>query len=151
MQEVEGFVNGTLDYYELKGDTGPLVYPAGFVYIYTLLYGVTSRGLNIKLAQYIFVAIYLSFLGLVYLVHRKTKRVSKQIFSISKHLIYWKSIFNPPKVPPIAFILMSLTSHRIHSIFILRLFNDPIAVMLLFASIACFLHKKWSVGCLFYR
>ena len=25
MQEVEGFVNGTLNYYELKGDTGPLV------------------------------------------------------------------------------------------------------------------------------
>ncbi len=26
MSEVEGFVNGTLNYYELKGDTGPLVY-----------------------------------------------------------------------------------------------------------------------------
>ena len=26
MSEVEGFVNGTFNYYELKGDTGPLVY-----------------------------------------------------------------------------------------------------------------------------
>lgn len=25
MQEVEGFLNGTLDYQYLKGDTGPLV------------------------------------------------------------------------------------------------------------------------------
>lgn len=25
MQEVEGFINGTYNYYELKGDTGPLV------------------------------------------------------------------------------------------------------------------------------
>lgn len=25
MQEVEGVVNGTFDYYQLKGDTGPLV------------------------------------------------------------------------------------------------------------------------------
>ena len=25
MQEVEGVVNGTYDYYQLKGDTGPLV------------------------------------------------------------------------------------------------------------------------------
>lgn len=25
MQEVEGVVNGTYDYYKLKGDTGPLV------------------------------------------------------------------------------------------------------------------------------
>lgn len=26
MQEVEGFLNGTWDYVELKGDTGPLVW-----------------------------------------------------------------------------------------------------------------------------
>ena len=25
MQEIEGVVNGTFDYYKLKGDTGPLV------------------------------------------------------------------------------------------------------------------------------
>ena len=25
MQEVEGFINGTFDYVQLKGDTGPLV------------------------------------------------------------------------------------------------------------------------------
>jgi alpha-1,3-mannosyltransferase len=25
MQEVEGFLNGTFNYYELRGDTGPLV------------------------------------------------------------------------------------------------------------------------------
>lgn len=29
MQEVEGFVNGTYDYAQLKGDTGPLVYVCG--------------------------------------------------------------------------------------------------------------------------
>lgn len=29
MQEVEGVVNGTWDYTKLRGDTGPLVYPAG--------------------------------------------------------------------------------------------------------------------------
>jgi alpha-1,3-mannosyltransferase len=40
---VEGVKNGTYDYAELKGDTGPLVYPAGFVWIYLALYYITSQ------------------------------------------------------------------------------------------------------------
>lgn len=35
MQEVAGFLDGERNYYNLKGDTGPLVYPAGFVYIFS--------------------------------------------------------------------------------------------------------------------
>ncbi|CAF4520790.1 unnamed protein product, partial [Rotaria magnacalcarata] len=53
MQEVEGVVNGTYDYYQLKGDTGPLVYPAGFVYIYLIFYYITNFGNNVRLVQYI--------------------------------------------------------------------------------------------------
>lgn len=36
MQEVEGFLDGELNYFNLHGDTGPLVYPAAFVYIYVV-------------------------------------------------------------------------------------------------------------------
>lgn len=36
MQEVEGFLDGERNYLNLRGDTGPLVYPAGFVYIYSV-------------------------------------------------------------------------------------------------------------------
>ena len=49
MDEVEGFLNGTMDYTKLEGGTGPLVYPAGFVYIFSGLYYITSQGVNIKL------------------------------------------------------------------------------------------------------
>merc|ERR1711991_367720 len=39
MEEVYGvFHNHTFDYSKLKGDTGALVYPAGFVWLYTIFY-----------------------------------------------------------------------------------------------------------------
>ncbi|KAK4878743.1 hypothetical protein RN001_011249 [Aquatica leii] len=72
MQEVEGFLNGTLDYKLLKGDTGPLVYPAGFVYIYSALYYLTSYGTNIRLGQYIFLIVYLTQMYFVFQLYVKT-------------------------------------------------------------------------------
>ncbi|XP_041974275.1 lethal(2)neighbour of Tid protein [Aricia agestis] len=127
MQECEGFLNGTLDYSKLRGDTGPLVYPAGFVYIYSLFYFITSRGENIRLAQYIFIFIYLLLLVLVLRIYVKTK-----------------------KVPPYVLVITILTSYRIHSIHVLRLFNDPIAVLFLYASLNFFLDSKWYLGSIFY-
>ncbi|CAH1155510.1 unnamed protein product [Phaedon cochleariae] len=127
MQEVEGFLNGTLDYQELEGDTGPLVYPAGFVYIYSLFYYMTSHGKNIHLAQYIFLVLYLAQTFLVQRIFRKTL-----------------------KVPPYALVLATLTSYRIHSIFVLRLFNDPIAVLLFYISLNLLISDKWILGSIFY-
>jgi len=125
MQEVEGVKNGTYDYSLLKGDTGPLVYPGGFVWIYLLLYIITSQGKNVMLGQYIFCFLYVINLALVFRILDKTK-----------------------KIPPYLFGILSLTSYRIHSIFVLRLFNDPIAVMLLYAAINLFLDEYWSLGSL---
>ncbi len=47
MQEVGGFLSGERNYFNLKGDTGPLVYPAGFVYIFSGLRWLTDDGDNI--------------------------------------------------------------------------------------------------------
>lgn len=127
MQEVEGFVNGTLDYGKLRGDTGPLVYPAGFVYVFTFLYYVTAAGTNVRLAQYIFALLYVVLLMLVLRIYARTKTV-----------------------PPYVLILIFCTSYRIHSIFILRLFNDPVAMIFLFASINAFLDDRWYLGSFLY-
>ncbi|ERL87877.1 lethal(2)neighbour of tid protein [Dendroctonus ponderosae] len=127
MQEVEGFLNGTLDYQQLKGDTGPLVYPAGFVYIFSALYFVTNRGKNIHLAQYIFLVLYLLQTVLMHRIYRTTA-----------------------KVPPYALMIATLTSLRIHSIFVLRLFNDPVAVLLFYISLNLFVSNQWRWGSLFY-
>ncbi|KAM4769828.1 dol-P-Man:Man(5)GlcNAc(2)-PP-Dol alpha-1,3-mannosyltransferase isoform 1-T1 [Cyanocitta cristata] len=127
MQEVEGFANGTLDYTQLKGDTGPLVYPAGFVYIFLGLYYATGRGSDIRLAQYLFAGLYLLNLLLVFRIYCRTN-----------------------KVPPYVFFFMCCASYRIHSIFVLRLFNDPVAMAILFLAINLFLEEHWSWGCLLF-
>ena len=46
---------------------------------------------------------------------------------------------------------MCLLAYRIHSIFVLRLFNDPIAMTFLYISIAFLLRRQWAVACILYR
>lgn len=127
MQEVEGVLNGTYDYSQLKGDTGPLVYPAGFVYIYMIFYYATQRGQDIKIAQYIFFLLYIILLLLVFRIYVKSK-----------------------KIPPFVLFLSIVTSYRVHSIFVLRMFNDPVAMILLYAAINLFLDGHWNKGSLAY-
>ncbi|XP_041698497.1 dol-P-Man:Man(5)GlcNAc(2)-PP-Dol alpha-1,3-mannosyltransferase [Coregonus clupeaformis] len=42
-------------------------------------------------------------------------------------------------------------SYWIHSIFVLRLFNDPVAMMMLFGAVNLFLDGRWTLGCGLYR
>uniref|UniRef100_A0A336MWU3 dolichyl-P-Man:Man5GlcNAc2-PP-dolichol alpha-1,3-mannosyltransferase n=1 Tax=Culicoides sonorensis TaxID=179676 RepID=A0A336MWU3_CULSO len=123
MQEVGGFLNGTLDYSKLRGDTGPLVYPAGFVYIYSIFYFITNYGKNIRLAQYIFMWLYLIQMKLVLRLYTKSR-----------------------KVPPYVLVITAFTSYRVHSIYVLRLFNDPIAVLFMYAALNLFMDQKWTLG-----
>eukprot|EP00041_Stephanoeca_diplocostata_P015950 m.309767 g.309767 ORF g.309767 m.309767 type:complete len:347 (-) comp20202_c0_seq6:339-1379(-) len=126
MDEVEGVVNGTYDYPQLKGDTGPLVYPAGFVYVFLGFYYATNHGVEILAAQYMFAVVYVAFIAVVHEIYKKAK------------------------CPPYVLIIMSCISYRIHSIFILRLFNDPIAMLLLYGAVILFLRNRWAPGCVLF-
>ena len=119
MEEVGGFMNGTLNYTLLKGGTGPLVYPAGFVYFYSSLLLLTNLGSNIRLAQYIFMFFYLINL-----------------------LIVWK-IYRKCGMPLVTVVPMSLFAYRIHSIFMLRMFNDCICALFTHLSIVYFIRYKF--------
>lgn len=130
MSEVEGYLNGSTNYYDLKGDTGPLVYPAGFVYLFSGLYYLTGSGLNIALAQKIFALFYLVHLAVVF----------KLYLIVSSQL----------KMPPVYLLLISLTGYRMHSIFALRLFNDGPAMTLFYLAIIAFTYKKWRIGSILY-
>lgn len=73
MEQVIQYLGGERDYAAIKGGTGPLVYPAGHVYIYSLLYQLTEKGTNILRAQWFFVALYLATLAVVLLCYREAK------------------------------------------------------------------------------
>lgn len=73
MQQVAQYRAGERDYTLIKGGTGPLVYPAAHVYLYTTLYYVTDQGRNIALAQVLFAALYVGVLAVVMGCYRMAK------------------------------------------------------------------------------
>lgn len=121
MQEVGGFLEGERDYENLKGDTGPLVYPAGFVYIYSALYHITSSGANILLAQYIFLGVYLATQAVAFYLHYLAD------------------------LPPWTLAVLCI-SKRVHSIYMLRCFNDTIAMLFAYISLACLAKHRHLVA-----
>jgi alpha-1,3-mannosyltransferase len=125
MQQIEIYLSGERDYAKIAGDTGPLVYPAAHVYIYRALYYLTDSGTNIFAAQCIFAGLYLATLWIVMQCYRAAG------------------------APPYIFPILSL-SKRMHSIFMLRLFNDCWAIFFLFAAIWCWQRKLWTIGTLIY-
>ncbi|KAL5115086.1 dolichyl-P-Man:Man(5)GlcNAc(2)-PP-dolichol alpha-1,3-mannosyltransferase [Pleosporales sp. CAS-2024a] len=121
MQQIAIFLKGERDYLKITGDTGPLVYPGAHVWIYKQLYTITDQGRDIQRAQYIFALVYLATLAIVFQCYRKAR------------------------VPPYVFPLLVL-SKRLHSIFLLRCFNDCFAVLGLFAAIFCYQRDHWHIG-----
>ena len=125
MQEVEGFLGGDFVYTNLRGDTGPLVYPAGFVYIFSALYYLTEKGNNILVAQVCFAVFYLMLVAVVFRIYNSCRL-------------------------PFAATASLIISKRIHSIFLLRMFNDGIAMLLCYIAVLWLMKRKWTIGCVFY-
>ncbi|KAK6957620.1 dolichyl-P-Man:Man(5)GlcNAc(2)-PP-dolichol alpha-1,3-mannosyltransferase [Daldinia eschscholtzii] len=125
MEHISLYVSGEHDYTALTGATGPLVYPAAHVYTYTALYYLTNEGKDIFLAQQIFAVLYMATLALVM-------------------ACYWKA-----KVPPYVFPLLIL-SKRLHSVFVLRCFNDCFAAFFLWLAIFLFQRRAWTAGSIVY-
>lgn len=73
MEHIDQYVSGERDYTKFEGGTGPLVYPAAHVYIYTGLYYLTNKGKDIFLAQQLFGGLYLITLAVVMACYWKAK------------------------------------------------------------------------------
>lgn len=118
MQQVSIFLAGNRDYTKLTGSTGPLVYPALHVYIYSFLHWFCDAGTNIVKGQYFFIGVYLVALHFAILTYRRSGA--------------------PPYLLPLLVL-----SKRLHSIYVLRLFNDGFAALLFWAAMVAAQRKRW--------
>eukprot|EP00804_Cyclotella_cryptica_P010422 CCRYP_018157-RA/>CCRYP_018157-RA protein AED:0.32 eAED:0.32 QI:0/0/0/1/1/1/2/0/188 len=168
MQEVSAYQNGERDYVNIRGDTGPLVYPAGFLYLYSWLKSLASDaaaavwrasmesgedflGLDgstspiaIRKIQWVFVVMYLVNSAVVMALYQRVlsgmrqRQQQRDDQNLQFSALVWAWC-----------IAMDITflSKRIHSIFVLRLFNDAPAMLLLNLSmylVACC--DAWALG-----
>ena len=105
---------------------GKTVFLCCFVYFFVFLRYLTADGLDIRQGQYIFAIFYLVVLALVMFLYRSGNKV------------------------PIYIWPLLMLSKRIHSIFVLRLFNDCIAVMLGYGALLLFTSGRWKSGSVMY-
>lgn len=114
MQQISQIENGELDYNKIKGDTGPIVYPGGYVFIYSWMKMITQGMNNLNKGQEVFKYLYL-------------------ISFILTILIYIQSS-GEKKIKPYQIYMLAL-SKRLHSIYVLRLFNDCFATFFVLCTI----------------
>ncbi|SPO31726.1 related to Alpha-1,3-mannosyltransferase [Ustilago trichophora] len=121
------FLDGERDYAKLdpEGGSGPCVYPAVHLYVYSFFHWLTDGGKNILPAQNVFAALATATNLIVALLYRQAG------------------------MPPIA-VLPLILSKRMHSIFLLRMFNDPISILLVYLALYAAVDARWKVSALLF-
>ncbi|TKY87011.1 hypothetical protein EX895_003688 [Sporisorium graminicola] len=121
------FIKGERDYARLDppNGSGPCVYPAAHLYIYSFFHWLTDGGANILPAQHVFAALLTANNVLVALLYRHVG------------------------LPPLA-VLPLILSKRVYSIFLLRMFNDPIAILLVYSALLAAIRTRWKFSALLF-
>jgi alpha-1,3-mannosyltransferase len=71
--------------------------------------------------------------------------------SLDSHLCSYARaslLFLSPQCPPWVLLFLCV-SRRIHSIFVLRCFNDCCAMLLVYTAIYFMCKNRWTIGCVF--
>lgn len=148
MQEVDFWLDGEYDYRKIYGNTGPLVYPAGFLYLFGVLQRLSNR--EIINAQFIFLVFYIltqAFVMMIYTMVLRELRSSKK-FNTDYDKFSVDTINQSHQVWSFRLAMACLClSKRFHSIFLLRLFNDGPTMLIAYISFWCFMRQKWNLGC----
>ncbi|GAA5959653.1 hypothetical protein JCM8115_001280 [Rhodotorula mucilaginosa] len=116
LQQAQAFMDGERDYALLKGESGPANYPALHIYLYSALSWLTDRSKHLERAQWAFAGIYLATMAVVLFgIYRRNKKI-------------------PPWVLPLLCI-----SKRLHSIYMLRMFNDCVVMLFVYCALALYM------------
>lgn len=111
----------------IDGDTyDAFRYPVGHLYIHNILYYITDAGRKLGLAQQIYGILYLTTLTLTCAIYRRAGA-------------------------PNWLVLLLPLSKRLHSIFVLRLFNDCWTLLPMQLAILAYQAGLDDMGTLFYR
>lgn len=102
-------------------------YPAGHVHVFRFLYDITSGGTNVVLAQQMFAMLYAVSLFLMCAIYRQAGGAPNWI------------------------VLILPLSKRLHSIFVLRLFNDCWSVVAVQAGILAYQTGWGDLGTILLR
>lgn len=126
-------------------------YPGGFLWIFSVFYYLCEGGKDVRSAQLIFAAIYVATLWIVFRLYMYSTKVESLLDTSPCRLESWSDItWVNFKIPPYAFIFLTL-SKRLHSLYILRCFNDCIVALLLYASILALCRRRWTLSSLLFR
>jgi alpha-1,3-mannosyltransferase len=115
------YISKEFDYEKIQGRQGPLVYPAGHVYFFTVLDFLTKG--DVFKAQITFTFLYLATLYVVLRNYEKAGYPSWALF-------------------------LCILSRRVHSIYIVRCFNDGICVFFSHLAIKFLIEKKYFAASL---
>jgi len=159
MQEVGMWLDGEYDYRNIYGDTGPLVYPAGFLYLYGALKSITDE--DIPKAQIIFLFLYVMSQAIVFSLYtcvvrwQRQQKVGSSNININTNASSSSSSNSGSSTNHQVWLMRVAMgclclSKRYHSIFLLRLFNDAPTMMVALASFLCFMNHRWNIGCFFF-
>ena len=121
MQQAQVFLKGERVYSQITGDTGPCVYPALHLYLSSLLSYATAQGRDIWTGQLIYFALYIVC------------------------LVAAMATYRAAHIPPVLLPLL-IMSKRLHSIFVLRLFNDCWAMTFFYLGVWAMCRGKWRTG-----
>ena len=139
MEQVTQWRGGESDYERLRGGTGPLVYPAGFLHLFAALQRLAGgdggaagglQGAPLLRVQAAFLCAYLLTLWLAL-------RTLRAVLGGGARA---------PGRPWLALLLV--LSYRLHSLYTLRLFNDCWSALCVFGAVALLGQRRWLAGAL---